>query len=146
MVANPRTSCDQCHLTERDPRLQVLLILISTTFRKPVCVCELARVADLEPCEVSRLFKDKIGHGPKRLQAIFRIGYTLSELISADRQIKDIAADAGLPVVETFIRNCEKLCGLPPDEFRRLVEEIEGGEAEIAPRQARAAANGVVNG
>jgi AraC-like DNA-binding protein len=117
--------CARCHLRQADPRLPVIVNLISSTFRQPVSICDLARIARLDPSELSHLFKDNIGIGPKRLQAIFRVGYTLSELIDADFQIKRMAAEAGLPIVETFIRTFQRLCGLPPDEFRRLMGEID---------------------
>lgn len=125
MVTNPPPPCAQCQLTHNDPRLRVVIDLLSSTFLQPVRICELARLARMKPTQLARLCKDSLGMGPKRLQTILRVGHTLSDLIVADNQVKHMAGDAGLPVVETFIRNFEKVCGLPPNEFRHLVNAAE---------------------
>ena len=123
MNNNPSKTCAQCNLAQHDPRLRVVIKLISTKFREPICVCELGRLAGLEPFELTNLFKREIGITPKRLLTALRIAFAINLLLHTDHQIKGIAAESGLPVVDTFIRNFGEICGVTPGEFRRLMEE-----------------------
>lgn len=107
--------------------------MISEKFREPICVCELGRLAGLEPSELSHLFKAEVGISPKQLLATLRFAYAAELLINTDHQIKGIAADAGLPVVDTFIRNFARICGLTPGEFRHMMQEIEANNGHTPP-------------
>ena len=125
MNNNPIQRCEQCNLTQHDPRLRLVINLISARFREPICICELGRLACLEPSELSHLFKAEIGMTAKQLLTTLRVAHALEQLIETDHQIKGIAADAGLPIVDTFIRTFARICGVTPGEFRELMEDLE---------------------
>jgi AraC-like DNA-binding protein len=85
---------------------------------------ELARMVDLNPRYLSRVYKQETGESvPKRLARI-RIEAVKEELRTTDRAIRDIAHDSGLSENPYFFRIFKDYTGTTPKQYRVL----SGGE------------------
>ncbi|WP_376096359.1 helix-turn-helix domain-containing protein [Roseomonas sp. CCTCC AB2023176] len=100
------------------PRLRRVLDYIEANLGADLSLAELAEVACLSPCHLSRSFTRALGIGPRRYAQRRRVEHAKDLLRGAD-PIATIAADLGFADQSHFTNVFRKETGMTPGRFRR---------------------------
>jgi AraC family transcriptional regulator, arabinose operon regulatory protein len=86
---------------------------------RPLCVSDLASLANLSPSHYSALFRRLTGHSPKSYFTRLRVDRAAALLQSTDASVKTIAAMLGYDDALYFSRTFRAACGISPSGYRR---------------------------
>lgn len=90
---------------------------------------EMAKIVDLSPSHLQKLFKINMGVSPMACLLELRLEKARELLENPSLQIKQISRMVGIPNDSHFTRDFKKNCGLTPTEFRRFHQEKVQAEA-----------------
>lgn len=100
------------------PRLRRVLDYIEAHLDRELTLAELAGVACLSPCHLSRSFKQAIGTGPQRYTVRRRVERAKALLRGSDASLASIAAAVGFADQSHFTAAFRQETGLTPGRFR----------------------------
>ena len=80
----------------------------------------LARVADVSPRHLTRLFLTHIGQTPGRFVRDARTAAAAQLLTTTSLPLSTVAAQCGLGSAETLRRECVRRFGIPPSQYRAI--------------------------
>jgi AraC-like DNA-binding protein len=86
-----------------------------------VTLAELARVSDLSPYHLTRLFTASVGVPPHAYQVQLRVDHAKRLLLAGRRGVSDAAHEAGFFDLSHFTRHFKRYVGVPPGVYARLV-------------------------
>jgi AraC-like DNA-binding protein len=110
-----------------------------------VTLAELARVSDLSPYHLTRLFTASVGVPPHAYQVQLRVDHAKRLLLAGRRGVSDAAHEAGFFDLSHFSRHFKRHVGVPPGIYaryavdsldRKAVHPVAPG-ASYRPRHAR---------
>jgi AraC-like DNA-binding protein len=96
-----------------------------------VSLARLAKVANLSPYHLNRVFSREVGLPPHRYQVQVRIERAKA-LLATGTQIKDIVAETGFADHSHLTRHFRRLVGVPPSRYspqKRKIVQDEGGSS-----------------
>ena len=79
----------------------------------------LARANGVSPSRLYRMFRRHLGHGPRRARGEARLTRACDLLRRSDKNIAEVAYEAGFGSLATFYRWFRRAVGTTPREFRR---------------------------
>lgn len=100
------------------PRLRRVLDYIEAHLDRELTLAELAGVACLSPCHLSRSFKQAIGTGPQRYTVRRRVERAKALLRGSDASLASVAATVGFADQSHFTAAFRQETGLTPGRFR----------------------------
>ena len=100
------------------PRLRRVLDYIEAHLDQGLTLAELADVACLSPCHLSRSFKQEIGTGPQRYTVRRRVERAKALLRHSDASLASIAATVGFADQSHFTAAFRQEIGMTPGRFR----------------------------
>ena len=100
------------------PRLRRVLDYIEAHLDQELTLAELAGVACLSPCHLSRSFKQAIGTGPQRYTVRRRVERAKALLRGSDASLASIAATVGFADQSHFTAAFRQEIGTTPGRFR----------------------------
>lgn len=100
------------------PRLRRVLDYIEAHLDRELTLAELAGVACLSPCHLSRSFKQAVGIGPQRYMVRRRVERAKAMLRHSDASLASIAATVGFADQSHFTAAFRQEVGTTPGRFR----------------------------
>ena len=100
-------------------RLEAMVNYMATHFQDRLIVGQIAEAADLHPNYACSLFKKACGITLHAYLTQLRISHAQRTLVTTDRTVLDIAADAGFGSASRFYEAFKASCALSPDAFRK---------------------------
>ena len=95
-----------------------ILIYLSESFRSNISLKSLSDRFKVDPCHISRMFKQKTGCKYLYYLHQLRINYAQELLCNTDRKITDIAYESGFSDIKTFNRVFSEFTGFTPSVYR----------------------------
>lgn len=113
------------HQKQSDYIIDNITNYIEENYSKDIYVDLLAERLNLTSNYVSSYFKDKVGVNLNDYINNFRIRKSIELLETSPAKVKDIAAQVGIPNVNTFIRIFKKYVGKTPADYRKQLHITE---------------------
>lgn len=118
-------------------RISLVLLHIQRNLDAPLSLEELADLAHFSPFHFHRVFRGMVGESVKEHVRRLRLERAAQQLRSTDRQVLDIALDAGYEAHESFTRAFADAFQMAPSEFRKnhaasWVARLPGGKPSRA--------------
>jgi AraC-like DNA-binding protein len=88
-------------------------------FAKPLCIPQLARIAEVSEAHFIRTFRATFGETPHRYLQRRRVERAMFLLRASDRSVTDICFDVGFGSLGTFSRTFHDVLGESPTAFRQ---------------------------
>jgi AraC family transcriptional regulator len=110
----PDLTHDEC----TDPVIIAALDYMGKNLQQDLSLDDIARHVNLSTTRFKHRFKTVTGFTPKRKLRTLRVERAEEILLGSDLQVKQIAAEAGFPVVGTFVRNFRAVRGISPGRWR----------------------------
>jgi transcriptional regulator GlxA family with amidase domain len=89
------------------------------TYAKPLCIPQLAQIAEVSEAHFIRTFRGTFGETPHRYLQRRRVERAMFLLRATDRSVTDICFDVGFSSLGTFSRTFHDILGESPTAFRR---------------------------
>lgn len=103
-----------------DPRIESAILQITTRFREPLLLADLASQVGLSPFHFLRLFKTQTGETPTVYLNRIRIEYAAHlTVIMPDAPLLQIALESGFTSAATFARAFRHYFDMTPSEYRQ---------------------------
>ncbi len=112
---------------EIDRRILHVLRLIEAN--RSVDVGKLARIVNLNPSYLGRLFKAAIGISIVQYSIELRMKHARHLFLTTDWAVKRIAIECGIPDGSNFVRYFKRRFGVVPSEFRKNYGSETNGPA-----------------
>jgi AraC family transcriptional regulator len=93
--------------------------LLNEEFRSPPSLLQLSREAGVTPTHLCHAFREHVGTTIGRYVRSARASWAAEQLRSTDHPLSAIAAAAGYADQSHFIRECRRLLGTSPSDYRR---------------------------
>ena len=107
----------------RDPRIQVVVDYLVAHPSEPFDTEFLARMADMSPSSLRRLFKEHTGKSPGVFVRDLRMTTAARRLLVTDERISAIAYDLGFDDANYFARIFKSIFGVSPQKYRAASRE-----------------------
>lgn len=88
-------------------------------FAEPLCIPELAKIAEVSDAHFIRTFKETFDETPHRYLQRRRVERAMFLLRSTDRPVTDVCFDVGFGSLGTFSRTFTDIVGESPTSFRQ---------------------------
>lgn len=108
---------------KRDPRVQVVVDYLVAHPAEPFDTEFLARMADMSPSSLRRLFKETTGKSPGAFVKDLRMTTAARRLLVTDERISSIAYELGFDDANYFSRIFKTFFGVSPQEYRAASRE-----------------------
>ncbi|TCP59309.1 helix-turn-helix protein [Tumebacillus sp. BK434] len=105
---------------EMHPALQKVLEYIHDTYAEEVCLDYLADISGISKFHLIRLFRETIGQTPSQYVNEVRLTRAVEMLTATDREVTDVALDAGFGSLSTFHRAFKKKYGISAGQYRKI--------------------------
>ena len=109
---------DRTHASHRDPRIQVVVDYLVAHPAEPFDSEFLARMADMSPSSLRRLFKEHPGKSPGAFVKDLRMTTAARRLLVTNQRISAIAYELGFDDPNYFARIFKSVFGVSPQEYR----------------------------
>ena len=109
---------DRTHASHRDPRIQVVVDYLVAHPAEPFDSEFLARMADMSPASLRRLFKEHTGKSPGAFVKDLRMTTAARRLLVTNQRISAIAYELGFDDPNYFARIFKSVFGVSPQEYR----------------------------
>ena len=109
---------DRTHASHRDPRIQVVVDYLVAHPAEPFDSEFLARMADMSPSSLRRLFKEHTGKSPGAFVKDLRMTTAARRLLVTNQRISAIAYELGFDDPNYFARIFKSVFGVSPQEYR----------------------------
>lgn len=117
-----------------DPRTERTILLITTRFREPLTLPNIAADISVSPFHLHRLFKADTGETPAAYLARIRLGHAAHLMVVLpDAPLVQIALDSGFTSAATFARAFRQQFGRTASDYRREKKLVENTDVP-APR------------
>jgi AraC family transcriptional regulator len=100
-------------------RIALVLLHIQRSLDAPLALEELADIAHFSPFHFHRVFRGMVGESVKEHVRRLRLERAAQQLRGTERQILEIALEAGYETHESFTRAFAETFQMPPSEFRK---------------------------
>lgn len=100
-------------------QLKRVFELIEESYASPLTLTQLAAAAHMTPKYFCRFFKEATHRTPMDYLCFYRIEMACYEMAAMDRNITEVALDAGFSSLNYFIRAFKKYKGVTPGEYLR---------------------------
>lgn len=97
---------------------------MSTHFEEPLTVAQVARQVSLHPGYAMTIFRQAFGLTMIEYLTQQRIAHAQRLLITSDQAIAEIALASGFPTLSRFYQAFQRLCGMPPGQYRLALRRI----------------------
>ena len=114
---------NRAHTIRRDPRVQVVVDYLVEHPSEPFDTEFLARMADMSPSSLRRLFKEHTGKSPGAFVRDLRMTTAARRLLVTDQRISTIAYELGFDDANYFSRIFKSVFGVSPQEYRAASRE-----------------------
>lgn len=115
---------DRTHAAiHRDPRIQAVVDYLVAHPSEPFDSEFLARMADMSPSSLRRLFKEQTGKSPGAFVKDLRMTTAARRLLVTDQRISTIAYELGFDDANYFARIFKAVFGVSPQEYRAASRE-----------------------
>lgn len=114
---------NRTHASHRDPRIQVVVDYLVSHPAEPFDSEFLARMADMSPSSLRRLFKEHTGKSPGAFVKDLRMTTAARRLLVTDQRISAIAYELGFDDPNYFARIFKSVFGVSPQEYRAASRE-----------------------
>jgi AraC-like DNA-binding protein len=108
--------------------LEIIREEIERSFRRPLCIADLARAAGLSRNYFSARFRARFQRTPQEYLRHCRMEAARALLISTDLAVKEIGFECGLPDPQHFNKQFRQAEGISPSAYRRRHEEAAGAK------------------
>ena len=125
IAVNPLTTCDS--------RIRKSISIMNNHVRGDLCLDEIARAAGLSRPHFYRLFRDNLGFTPNIYMNLLRMEFAIERLSYSNQPVTSIALDLGFASQASFTRFFGANQGVPPTDYRRLVNVPQPNPIGIAP-------------
>ncbi len=105
-------------IPSEDTRIKKALEYIEKNFTDEISRDDLAKLCDVSPGYLGKMFKTHTGKNIRDYLNDLRIKYTVDQLMDTDKKIIDIAFDAGFESLRTFNRIFFRTMGDTPSKYR----------------------------
>ncbi|ARU62951.1 hypothetical protein CBW65_19660 [Tumebacillus avium] len=105
---------------EMHPALQKALEYIHDTYAEELCLDYLAEISGISKFHLIRLFRETIGQTPSHYINEVRLTRAVEMLTATDREVTDVALDAGFGSLSTFHRAFKKKYGVSAGQYRKI--------------------------
>ena len=95
---------------------------ISDNFTGKLSLRAVAQNVGIDPCHLSRMFKQRTGYGYLQYLHLLRITYAKDLLRNSNKKITEIAMESGFCDQKTFNRVFKELTGVTPKTYRVLLQ------------------------
>lgn len=95
-----------------------VLAYLSQSFTEPLSLQGLARQFAVDPCHLSRMFKQRTGYGYLEYLHLLRVTYARERLRDSGGKMTEIAMECGFSDQKTFNRVFKSLTGTTPSAYR----------------------------
>mgnify|MGYP001072609197 FL=1 len=109
---------DRTHASHWDPRIQVVVDYLVAHPAEPFDSEFLARMADMSPSSLRRLFKEHTGKSPGAFVKDLRMTTAARRLLVTNQRISAIAYELGFDDPNYFARIFKSVFGVSPQEYR----------------------------
>ena len=109
---------DRTHASHRDPRILVVVDYLVAHPAEPFDSEFLARMADMSPSSLRRLFKEHTGKSPGAFVKDLRMTTAARRLLVTNQRISAIAYELGFDDPNYFARIFKSVFGVSPQEYR----------------------------
>lgn len=92
---------------------------LSEHYTEAVSLKTLAKTVGVDPCHLSRMFKERLGYGFLRYLHMLRIENAKNLLLNTSQKITEVQMNSGFADQKTFNRVFRELTGMTPGEYRR---------------------------
>ncbi len=116
-------------------RIGKTLAFIETAYHRRITLDELAKMAKMSKSSLIREFKRLTGRTPVDYLLSIRLAKAAELLTAGDATIGEAALRCGFTDGNYFARQFKRATGLPPREYRRLMEKGQAIGQGKAPRQ-----------
>jgi AraC-like DNA-binding protein len=103
-----------------DRRLQRVLEFVDDNLQNPICLADLAAIANLSPYYFSRTFRETTGLSPYRFVRERRLEKAKQLVVEGKDRLTEIAAICNFSSQASFTRAFTRLVGLSPAKYRQL--------------------------
>ncbi len=114
---------DRSHSIKRDPRIQVVVDYLVSHPSEPFDSEFLARMANMSPSSLRRLFREHTGKSPGAFVKDLRMMTAARRLLTTDERISAIAYEVGFDDANYFARIFKSVFGVSPQEYRAASRE-----------------------
>lgn len=120
----------------KDPRIEQVILLLSTRFREPLGLADLAAEVGLSPFHLHRLFKSGTGETPAAYLGRIRLGHAAHLMVVLpDAPLVQIAFESGFSSAATFARAFRQQFGQTASAYRcerKLVENTDAPSPKLS--------------
>ncbi|GMA97372.1 AraC family transcriptional regulator [Pelosinus sp. IPA-1] len=102
------------------PKLQIIKEYLQSNFFDKITLDLLEKVSGINKFHIIRLFKEEFGIPPHMYQTLLRINYAKKQL-RKQRQITDVALEAGFYDQSHFSKVFKSHMGITPDRYEKLI-------------------------
>lgn len=102
-------------------RASRMALFMSRHFQDPLTVRDIAAVVNLHPNYAMSIFKEAFGVSLIEYLTQQRIAHAQQLLIMTDANISDVALDSGFQTLSHFYTAFQRLCRMPPGQYRASV-------------------------
>ena len=103
-----------------DRRLQRVLEFVDDNLQNPICLADLAAIANLSRFYFSRTFRETTGLSPHRFVRERRLEKAKQLVVEGKAGLTEIAAICNFSSQASFTRAFTRLVGLSPAKYRQL--------------------------
>ncbi len=116
-----------------DERISRAMLLMEQNLTDPLPIAEIAKRLRLSTRQIERLFQAGVGLRPAAFYRSLRLRYARWLLDNTDRQVTDIALDAGFSDCAHFSRHFKAAHGFAPSKSRLARQSGARAEASLGP-------------
>lgn len=102
------------------PKLKIIKEYLQSNFFDKITLDLLEQVSGINKFHIIRLFKEEFGIPPHMYQTLLRINYAKKQL-RKQRQITEVALEAGFYDQSHFIKVFKSHTGITPDRYEKLI-------------------------
>jgi AraC-like DNA-binding protein len=113
---------------QTEARLARVYALLTTRFREPLTLVQIAQVAAMTPAAFSRYFKRAAGRNVSDLLNDLRIDHAARLLAETQRSVSDIAHESGFATFSNFNRRFRERLKCAPRDYRNSLASVDSGK------------------
>lgn len=102
-----------------EPRIRKVMDFIRTNFHRKISLNDFARIAELSPSYLLRLFKKQTGRSPADFLIELRMKKARTLVLKTSLSIKEIMALVGYNTRSNFLDHFKEYFDIPPSEYRQ---------------------------
>jgi len=115
-----------CFITGKDDNQCKMILYVMNNYDKNVCLSDIAKRFNYSPSVITRIFKKITNKSFYEFLCELRIRHAISEIITSNKSLQEIAIEVGFSSYAAFRRAFVKMVGILPSEYKRRIKcELE---------------------